>query len=165
MKQRFEPKLVKQLNEFFDVTKTKAIAYRLRPQQGSYGYQNIDILVDGEEYYLGIECKSVLVPSQNKIYFRSHFTTDSKGIHQVTRINDFLSKSGRKGICAIELRDDTNRKIAKTDVRFMPWREVAKIYESGAKAIEYEEVRAWPQYMKVKGVFNLDACLETCFET
>ncbi|MGA3315257.1 MAG: hypothetical protein ABSC64_02325 [Candidatus Korobacteraceae bacterium] len=154
-KQRFEPKLVRQLNGWFKDTSTTGIAYRLRPQQGSKGYQHIDILVDGPGHYIGIECKSVTEPATKKIYFSEYFTTDAKGVHQIVRIDEFLHDSGRQGICAIELHDDKH-----FETRFVPWQVVSDIYYSHVKGIEFETVREWPQFRRVKGVFNFDECLD-----
>ena len=160
MKQTFEPKLTKLLNEFFTATQQPAKALRLKQPQPYGSYQDCDILVLSAlaHYRLAIECKSVLEPTQSQIYFSSHFTTDAKGVHQITRMTDFCSESGQRGILAVELR--SGKKWSASEVHFVPWRVVRRLYAEGAKGLSYEVVREWPKFTKVNGIPNLDSCLD-----
>jgi len=173
-KQNFEAQLVSLLNEYFNNTKqdAKAVhpdpplnncakAIRLRQPQPYGGYQDADILVLSplQRYRLAIECKSVLEPTQKTIYFKSHFTIDKKGQHQVTRMTDFCAKTGMCGILAVKLRSGV--KGAKGEIRFVPWRVVNRLFEDGEKSISYETVRKWPEFKKVSGVYNLEECLDS----
>jgi len=87
--QDFERALVKAFNEFFELSGTRAIAYR-RPQT-RYQPQLFDIFVDsrGSELYLAIECKQVDNDAYETIYFSSHFGK-TKGVSQVKRESDLL---------------------------------------------------------------------------
>jgi hypothetical protein len=158
--QTLEPKLVRQINEFFTATEQHACAIRLRQPSPFGSYQPCDVLVLSSlsQYRLAIECKSVLEPAADKLYFSSHFTTDAKGVHQITRITGFCGESGMRGILAVELRNGV--KGAKSAVHFVPWRVVYRTYNDGEKGIQYETVREWPQFRRVRGVLNLDSCLE-----
>jgi hypothetical protein len=159
MKQTFEPKLTKLLSGFFAATEQHARVIRLKQPQPFGSYQDCDILVLSAlaQYRLAIECKSVLEPAQSQIYFSSHFTIDKKGTHQITRMTDFCSESGMRGILAVELR--SGKKWSPSEVHFVPWRIVRRLYVEGEKGLSYEEVRVWPTFCKVKGVPNLDDCL------
>ena len=160
MTQTFEPKIVKLLSQFFTATEQHAKVVRLKQPQPFGGYQPCDVIVLSAlaHYRLAIECKSVLEPAQSQIYFSSHFTTDAKGVHQITRMTDFCSESGQRGILAVELR--SGKKWSPSEVHFVPWRIVRRLYVEGEKGLSYEEVREWPQFCKVNGIPNLDSCIE-----
>lgn len=92
------------------------------------------------------------------LYFSSKFTVDAKGKHQITRISEFCVASGKKGILAVELR--SGEKGSKGEIRLVPWRVVRKLHADGEKGIPYATIRDWPQLLRVKGVLNLDQCLD-----
>ena len=99
----FEWALVNALNSFFEKDGIAAIAYRLK--QSRFSGQFMDILVDSKipEYYLAIECKSLDARKTKSLYFKQHFSL-AAGAHQMTRETDFITRSGRQGILAVELR-------------------------------------------------------------
>ena len=158
MVQTLEPKIVKLLNEFFTQTQQCAKAIRLKQPQPYGGYQDCDILVLGRgKYNLAIECKSVLEPSNQKIYFKSYFTTDKQGRHQIPRMTEFCSLTGLTGILVVELRSGV--KNSWHEVYFVPWRVVNALFVNGVGGITYDEVRKWPRFERTKGTVNLDECL------
>ena len=99
----FEWALVSALNSFFEKDGIAAIAYRLK--QSRFSGQFMDILVDSKipEYYLAIECKSLDARKTKSLYFKQHFSL-AAGAHQMKRETDFITRSGRQGILAVELR-------------------------------------------------------------
>ena len=99
----FEWALVNSLNSFFEKDGIAAIAYRLK--QSRFSAQFMDILVDSKipEYYLAIECKSLDARKTKSLYFKQHFSL-AAGSHQMTRETEFITRSGRQGILAVELR-------------------------------------------------------------
>ena len=99
----FEWALAAALNSFFEREGVQAIAYRLK--QSRFASQLVDILVDSRnpEYYLAIECKSLDARKTKSLYFKQHFSS-AAGNHQLERETEFIIRSGRKGILAVELR-------------------------------------------------------------
>ena len=99
----FEYALTHALNEFFEKDGIAAIAYRLK--QSRFSTQFMDILVDSKipEYYLAIECKSLDARKTRSLYFKQHFSLAAGG-HQMARETEFITRSGRQGILAVELR-------------------------------------------------------------
>lgn len=157
--QTFEPKIANQINDFFTATEQLGKAIRLR--QAHFGeYQDVDILVLSSQsrYRMAIECKSVLEPSSDKIYFSSHFTIDKQKEHQVSRITKFCVDSGLYGVLAVELRSGVSRRA--NEVHLIPWRIINKLFLDGEKGISYDIVREWPRFKRVNGVMNLDQCIE-----
>ncbi|MHC1631657.1 MAG: hypothetical protein ACXQT4_05125 [Methanotrichaceae archaeon] len=158
----FEWKLTAALNSFFEKMNIKAIAYRLK--QSRYTSQVVDVLVDSPhpEYYQAIECKSLDARKTKMLYFSQHFSTLSrealsvspckagkkqKGVHQIERADEFLSKSGRRGILAVELRRGPGR---PKRAHLVPWKTVIERYKAESVGLNLDEIEACPA-LKRKG--------------
>lgn len=147
----FEWALTTALNYFFEKENLNAIAYRLK--QSRFASQLVDILVDSRhpEYYLAIECKSLDARKTKSLYFKQHFSS-AVGGHQITRETDFIIRSGRKGILAVELRQGGG--IART-AHFVPWGYVNEIFESGKPGLTLEEIKANPALERKGGAYEI----------
>ncbi len=132
--------MVNSLNTFFEREGIAAIAYRLR--QSQFATQLADILVDSKipEYYLAIECKSLDARKTRSLYFKQHFST-AAGAHQIERETDFITRSGRQGILAVELRNGTGR--SKT-AHLIPWGLIFDRYNEGETGITLQEIQVNP---------------------
>lgn len=122
----FERALVQSFNYFFKKNNINGIAHRIK--QHRFTHQFLDILVDSlnPDYYLGIECKSISVEKNAKaLYFSQHFTVDKNGIHQISRISDFLKLSGRTGFLAVELRMGIGH---NREAYIVPWTVLDTLY-------------------------------------
>lgn len=146
--------MVKLINNHFAEVDCGGFAFRLK--QSHFFTQFIDVLVDSADplNYLGIECKSFTPPKTEKLYF-SKFTVSKKGEHQVTRISEFIEKTGRFGVLALELRG-TSRGPNLNTIFLVPWAQVKAWYEDGEKYIDPEWLaeNEYPQLKKVDGVLN-----------
>lgn len=147
----FEWALVSALNSFFEVDSIAAIAYRLK--QSRFSSQFIDILVDSKipEYYLAIECKSLDARKTGSLYFKQHFSL-AAGAHQVVRETDFIARSGRQGILAVELRHGVGK--ART-AHLVSWGEIAERYNSGMVGISLEEIQSNPPLERKNGAYRI----------
>ncbi|HON35006.1 MAG TPA: hypothetical protein PLY52_01690 [Methanothrix sp.] len=136
----FEWAMVNSLNTFFEREGIAAIAYRLR--QSHFATQLADILVDSKipEYYLAIECKSLDARKTRSLYFKQHFST-AAGAHQIERETDFITRSGRQGILAVELRNGAGR--SKT-AHLIPWGLIFDRYNEGGAGITLQEIQVNP---------------------
>ncbi|MDI6888455.1 MAG: hypothetical protein QMC78_02005 [Methanocellales archaeon] len=134
----FERELVKSFNRFFEQGKVEGIAYRLK--QHRFASQIVDVLVDSshKDFYLGIECKSV---STDKgavaLYFTQHFSAG-----QIPRIDDFLKKSGRRGVLAVELRRGSGK---SRGAHIIKWTELRKRYAKGSVGFTVDEIVRSPE--------------------
>jgi Holliday junction resolvase len=146
----FEWALTSALNSFFEREGIAAIAYRLK--QSRFASQLVDILVDSaaSEYYLAIECKSLDARKARSLYFTQHFS--SAGGHQITRETEFITRSGRKGILAVELRHGVGK--ART-AHFVPWGQVYELFLSGRPGLNLDEIRANPALERRGGAYEL----------
>jgi len=154
----FEGKLVRLINQFLQEAELPGLSYRLK--QSHFYTQFVDVLVDSANpiYYLAIECKS-MGPTSDKIYFSSHFSVDKKGEHQVTRISDFLNKTQRFGILAIEKRHGRGK--GSNEVVFLPWHQVERWYESGVKSIDPAALsEKYPRLVKSRDIGSFDYILQ-----
>ena len=147
----FEWALTNALNTFFEKENLSAIAYRLK--QSRFASQLVDILVDSgtPEYYLAIECKSLDARKTKSLYFKQHFSSAGGG-HQITRETEFIIRSGRIGILAVELRQGAG--IART-AHFVPWGYVREIFDSGRPGLTVEEIRANPALERKGGAYEI----------
>lgn len=102
---RFEGKITKVINTYFEDNNIIGIAYRF--PAGKSMNQPIDILIDSEFVYAGIECKSIFTESlsNGKIYFTKLGNVNKKGIHQFQHQHFFLNVACRKGLIIINFRD------------------------------------------------------------
>ncbi len=151
----FERVLVHSFNDFFEETSTKGIAHRLK--QHRFTPQFLDVLVDSldPDYYLGIECKSISVDKGAKaLYFTQHFTIDKKGSHQITRISDFLQRSGRTGFLAVELKMGVGR---AREAYIIPWTKLhEKFNDEDTNKITIESIREFPQIEREGSNYKID---------
>lgn len=140
----FERELVKAFNQFFEDEEINGIAHRKK--QHRFSSQLCDVLVDSEHdmFYLAIENKSVKTSSTNKLYFSQHFSV-SDGGHQVERISDFLDKSGRKGLLAVELKRGRGR---PREAYIVPWSVIREKYENGEAGLHLDEIRDHPEILR-----------------
>ncbi len=147
----FEWTLTSALNSFFEKEGIAAIAYRLK--QSRFVSQMADILVDSRmpEYYLAIECKSLDARKARSLYFKQHFSS-AAGAHQLARETEFISRSGRQGILAVELRHGVGR--ART-AHFIPWGQVYQSYEAGRPGLTLGEIRENPALERKGGVYEI----------
>jgi hypothetical protein len=147
----FEWALVDALNKFFEKNSINAIAYRLK--QSRFSAQFMDILVDSRipEYYLAIECKSLDARKTKSLYFKQHFSS-AAGAHQMTRETEFIIRSGRQGILAVELRHGAGK---TRTAHLVPWGQIFQSYEEGKKGITLQEIEANPQIERKGGAYEI----------
>jgi hypothetical protein len=86
-----------------------------------------------------------------KEHFKSHFTTDKKGIHQVDRISEFLEKSGSRGFLAVELRMGGGH---SRQAYLVPWAVVQKQYQEAIK-IPVELIKRHIQLQRRGKTYNI----------
>lgn len=148
----FESALAKSFNEFFNENNIRGICHRLK--QSRFATQIVDLLVDSldPDYYLAIECKSIDATNTNTLYFSQHFTRDKNGIHQVSRISDFLYRSGRRGFLAVELRFGSGR---KKNAYMMPWQRVIDRFDHGA-GFTIDEIQECAVIQRERGSYVID---------
>ncbi len=147
----FEWALTAALNSFFEKEGINAIAYRLK--QSRFVSQVMDILVDSRhpEYYLAIECKSLDARKAKTLYFKQHFSLAAGG-HQLTRETEFLARSGRQGILAVELRHGVGK---PRTAHFIPWGQVYQSYEAKKSGLTREEIEANPALERKGGAYEI----------
>jgi hypothetical protein len=145
----FEWALVASLNSFFLAEKIEAIAYRLK--QSRFSTQFADILVDSRfpEYYLAIECKSLDARKAKTLYFKQHFSS-AAGAHQLDRETEFLERSGRQGILAVELRHGAGR---PRTAHLLPWGEARQSFSDGRVGLPRGEIEAHPALERKAGCY------------
>jgi hypothetical protein len=150
----FERLLVNSFNSYIEEKGIRAISYRLK--QHRFTPQFLDVLVDSlnPDLYLGIECKSISVDKgANALYFSQHFTVDKRGIHQIERISDYLSKSGRRGFLAVELRMGTGH---EREAYMVPWEELKEKYLTQNLKLTLEEIRSFPEIRRDGKNYRID---------
>ena len=149
----FERVMVKSFNTHFAKNNVRAFAHRLK--QSRFAVQLIDVLVDSldPDLYAGIECKSISVEKgANAIYFSQHFTTDKKGVHQIERISDYITQTGRRGFLAVELRNGGGH---GKEAYLIPWQAVEKRYSNHDTRITLEEIRDYPELKREGSKYNV----------
>jgi hypothetical protein len=150
----FERLLVNSFNVYIQENGIKAISYRLK--QYRFTPQFLDVLVDSlnPDLYMGIECKSISVDKgANALYFSQHFTVDKKGIHQIERISDYLSKSGRRGFLAVELRMGSGH---GREAYMVPWEALEKKYLTRNLKLTLEEIRSFPEIKRDRKGYKIN---------
>jgi hypothetical protein len=130
----FEWAIVNALNSFFQRDGLNAIAYRLKP-----------------EYYLALECKSLDARKTKSLYFKQHFSS-AGGEHQMARETEFLIRSGRQGILAVELRRGGGR---PRTAHLVPWGQVFQIYREGKPGLALEEISVHPPLERRGGQYQI----------
>ncbi|HYA33935.1 MAG TPA: hypothetical protein VEG65_08100 [Candidatus Bathyarchaeia archaeon] len=150
----FERELVRSFNDFFAESGIEAVAYRMK--QHRFSPQMLDVLVDSSDrgLYLGIECKSIS-PSKGAtaLYFSQHFSVDKKGEHQVSKMQEFIRRSGRVGYLAVELRMGSGKSKA---AYFISWPDVWRRYSSGQPGFSTEEIRQINPILRNNGRYAVD---------
>jgi hypothetical protein len=147
----FEWAIVNALNSFFQREGLNAIAYRLK--QSRFSSQFMDILVDSRnpEYYLALECKSLDARKTKSLYFKQHWSL-AGGEHQLKRETDFLVRSGRQGILAVELRRGGGK---PRTAHLVPWGQVFQIYKEGRPGLALEEISLHPPLDRKGGEYHI----------
>ncbi|MGV8175178.1 MAG: hypothetical protein ACP5OU_05695 [Methanothrix sp.] len=147
----FEWALTNALNAFFEKDGISAIAYRLK--QAPFAAQFMDILVDSKipEYYLAIECKSLDARKTRSLYFKQHFSLAAGG-HQMARETEFITRSGRQGILAVELRHGAGR--ART-AHLVPWGQVYQSFAEGKTGLSLRDIEVNPPLEREGGAYRI----------
>jgi hypothetical protein len=115
------------------------------------------------DLYLGIECKSISVEKgASALYFKQHFTTDKKGIHQIERISEFLRQTGRRGFLAVELRMGAGH---SKEAYLIPWGVVEKQYREKAVKISIEQIKTHSELKRRSKTYGLSSLLEPLRKT
>lgn len=147
----FEHVLVRSFNKYFLINGISALAYRLL--QSKYQSQRIDIIIDSNEIQnFAIECKSTAgLNKTHKLNFKSNFTTDKNGLHQIDRITQYRELTGRDTYLAIELRKGQGR---AREAHFIPWDNVLELYNTDT-GIELKTVLSYPGLVISNGVYQI----------
>jgi Holliday junction resolvase len=159
----FERTLVKSFNESFEEAGLTALAYRLK--QSRFAPQFIDVIVDSgnPSLYMGIECKSISVDKgASALYFKQHFTTDKKGVHQVERISEFLRQTGRKGFLAVEFRMGAGH---SKQAYLIPWDVVENDFREKAVKIPIEQIKTHSELQRRGKIYGLSSLFEPLRKT
>jgi hypothetical protein len=150
----FERELVISFNDYFVESSLDAIAYRMK--QHRFSQQMLDILVDSldRRLYLGIECKSISASKgATALYFSQHFSVNKRGEHQVTKMQEFIRKSGRTGYLAVELRMGSGKSKA---AYFIAWPDVWRRYIEGHAGFSIEEIRGTEPIVRNEGKYAVE---------
>lgn len=152
----FERDLVTAFNQYFDQENLSGIAYRRK--QHRFSSQFLDVLVDSpyDDFYLGIENKSLKTTSNNTLYFSQHFSQSDDG-HQVERITEFLNRSGRKGFLAVELKRGRGR---AREAYLVPWDIVDRKYTTEAVGLPLDDIKQFPQIEREGTTYEIATALE-----
>jgi hypothetical protein len=147
----FEWALTNALNAFFEKDGIAAIAYRLK--QSPFAAQFMDILVDSKtpEYYLAIECKSLDARKTRSLYFKQHFSMAAGG-HQMARETEFITRSGRQGILAVELRHGAGK--ART-AHLVPWGQIYQSFAEGKTGLSLRDIETNPPLERKAGAYRI----------
>ena len=147
----FEWALTNALNAFFEKDGIAAIAYRLK--QSPFAAQFMDILVDSKipEYYLAIECKSLDARKTKSLYFGRYFSR-AGGAHQLSRETEFITRSGRQGILAVELRRGPGK--ART-AHLVPWGQIYQSFSEGKTGLSLQDIETNPPLEREGGVYRI----------
>jgi len=137
----FERMLTQSLNRYFDSEGIKGIA--VRQKQIKYSEQGFDILVDSRDplYYLAIECKSVDGRKTKALYFSQHFN-HCGGVCQVERETEYLNRSGRFGLLAVEVRKGPGK---ARRAYLVPWSHVSAQFVYCRKGILGDVITSYPE--------------------
>src|SRR5512137_2189582 len=147
----FEWALTTALNSFFEKDGIQAIAYRRK--QSRFASQLVDILVDSKipEYYLAIECKSLDARKTKSLYFKQHFSL-AAGNHQLARETEFIVRSGRQGILAVELRHGAG--TART-AHLVPWGQIYQSFAAGKTGLSLHDIEINPPLERKGGAYRI----------
>jgi hypothetical protein len=147
----FEWAIASSFNAFFEEMGIEAIAYRLK--QSRFASQVMDILVDSRfpEYYLAIECKSLDARKTGSLYFSQHFNSCG-GVHQLVRESEFIKRSGRRGILAVELRRGAGK---PRSAHLVPWIRVCQPFLTGERGLKLKEIESFPALPRKGGAYQV----------
>ena len=147
----FEWALTNALNAFFEKDGVAAIAYRLK--QSPFAAQFMDILVDSKipEYYLAIECKSLDARKTKSLYFGRYFSR-AAGAHQLTRETEFITRSGRQGILAVELRRGAGK---PRTAHLVPWGQIYQSFAAGKTGLSLRDIEINPPLERAGGIYRI----------
>lgn len=154
----FERELVISFNDYFGESGLDAISYRMK--QHRFSQQMLDVLVDSSDrrLYLGIECKSISASKgATALYFSQHFSVNKRGEHQVTKMQDFIRKSGRIGYLAVELRMGSGKSKA---AYFISWPNVWRRYTEGQPGFSIEEIEGATHIARNNGKYAVEGLFE-----
>lgn len=145
----FEWALTHALNAFFEKDGVAAIAYRLK--QSPFAAQFMDILVDSKtpEYYLAIECKSLDARKTKSLYFGRYFSR-AAGAHQLSRETEFITRSGRQGILAVELRRGAGK---PRTAHLVPWGQIYQSFSEGKSGLSLRDIEINPPLERERGIY------------
>lgn len=145
----FEWALTHALNAFFEKDSVAAIAYRLK--QSPFSAQFMDILVDSKtpEYYLAIECKSLDARKTKSLYFGRYFSR-AAGAHQLSRETEFITRSGRQGILAVELRRGAGK---PRTAHLVPWGQIYQSFSEGKSGLSLRDIEINPPLERERGIY------------
>jgi hypothetical protein len=146
----FEREIVNCLNRFFKTHHIQGFAYRFRQHKVTGQYA--DVLADSPHpsYYLSIACKSII---DKKLYFSQHFHADKNQVHQVDAISDFLAKTGRVGLLAVEFRPGPEK---PSEAFLIPWPVVVHHFKEN-KGITIDDARSCTVLGKSKDGYLLES--------
>lgn len=118
-----------------------------------YRQQGFDVYSDSRhyEYYLAIECKSIVAEDVDVLYFSRYFH-HVKGVHQLDHEDRIIQMSGRVGFLAVELK---RRNGVRKSAFLVPWKIVMKHYEEGDVGIEADEILNCIELYRSKGGYHL----------
>ena len=147
----FEWALTHALNAFFEKDGVAAIAYRLK--QSPFSAQFMDILVDSKtpEYYLAIECKSLDARKTKSLYVGRYFSR-AAGAHQLSRETEFITRSGRQGILAVELRRGAGK---PRTAHLVPWGQIYQSFSEGKSGLSLRDIEINPPLERERGVYKI----------
>lgn len=149
--QDFERSLVQCFNSYFETNKTRALAYRNK--QYRYTSQVFDIFVDSLDpiFYLAIECKSIDARTTKRLYYSQYFHNNAK-FPQIQRETEHLTKTGRLGLLAVEVRRGPGKKV---HCFLVPWHVLNHSYLCGESGLWPEQITYSVHMDRVKNEYAL----------
>lgn len=147
----FDAMLVKMWNEYYEKEKIAAIAYKLPMVR--YRQQGFDLYTDSRhyEYYTAIECKSIDAEKEQKLYFSQYFH-HVKGVHQLEYEDNIITRSGRVGFLAVELR---RRRGIRKSAFLVPWSLCMEHFYGGDVGLEADEITECLELDYTRGGYHL----------
>lgn len=148
----WETDLANSLNRHFTENDISSLAYRF-PKASKFSVQPCDILVDSldRKYYQAIECKSMRIKNKKVLYFSERFSDKSKKYrHQIDRMHDFCTITGRAGYLAVEL-------ISKQKEAFiLPFDIVFELFSDLKPGVPLTTIREGVPVPRSHGQYNFD---------
>lgn len=156
---RDERGIVEGFNEYF-ARSDDVDGYAHRKKQHRFSSQICDVLVDSSDprFYLAVEHKSVKTSSTNKLYFSQHFSDPEDGRPQVERFSEFVDRTGRTGVLAVELKRGMGKPL---QLFLVPWRDVLERYRSDEAGFSLEEIKEYPQVERRDRKYRMGEAVET----